>query len=336
MKVSDFNFFLPQNLIAERPLEKRDSSRLLVIYRDGGLEHRYFYDLPDYLKKNDLLIVNNTKVFPARLTGFKENGDRLEILLIKKIENNEWGVLSKGKYTGALYFQNGVTAQIYNGDKVIFNNYSENFMEFVWKYGKMPLPPYIKRQPDDGDKKTYQSIFATKEGSIAAPTASLHFTETLMSKIKSKGVKVREITLHVGIGTFKPIRTDNVEDHHMENEYFELDKSIIDEIKRTKLLGNKVICVGTTTTRALEGLVSKRCNLVSKNGKYKGTTDLFIYPGYQFKVVDSLITNFHLPMSTPLMLASALCGWDKLRNAYKEAILKGYRFLSYGDAMLIL
>lgn len=335
MKISEFNFFLPKNLIAERPLEKRDHSRLLVIHRDGSLEHKYFFELPNYLKKHDLLILNNTKVFPARLTGFKENGDKLEILLIKRVYDSEWEILSKGKYTGILYFSDNITAKVYKG-KIASFNISKNFMEFVWKYGKMPLPPYIKRSPDDGDKNTYQSIFAKKEGSIAAPTASLHFTENLIRTIISKGVIVREITLHVGIATFRPIRTENVENHHMEDEFFELNKDIVDEIEKTKASGNKVISVGTTTTRALEGLMSKKCNLTLRNGKYEGTTDLFIYPGYKFKVVDSLITNFHLPMSTPLLLASAICGWKKLLKAYTSAIEKGYRFLSFGDAMLIL
>jgi S-adenosylmethionine:tRNA ribosyltransferase-isomerase len=334
MKVSDFNFFLPKNLIAKRPLEKRDSSRLLVIHRDGTIEHKYFFDLPAYLQKGDMLLLNNTKVFPARLTGLKQNGEKFEILLVEKRNDNEWEILSKGKYTGILHFSENVTAKIYNGNSIYFS-FSGNFVEFIWKYGKMPLPPYIKRLPDESDKETYQSIFAKKEGSIAAPTASLHFTESLLKDIESKGVIINELTLHVGIGTFKPIRAENVGVHFMENEYFELDKKIIDEIKRIKDSGKRVISVGTTTTRALEGLMSNRCNVISKSGRLKGTTDLFIYPGYSFKVVDSLITNFHLPRSTPLMLASAMCGWEKLLKAYKEAIDRKYRFLSYGDAMLI-
>ncbi|MBE0425556.1 MAG: tRNA preQ1(34) S-adenosylmethionine ribosyltransferase-isomerase QueA [Nitrospirae bacterium] len=335
MKVSEFNFFLPENLIAKRPLKKRDRSRLLVIYRDGSMEHRHFFDLPAYLEKGDMLLLNNTGVFPARLNGLKQNGEKLEILFVRKKGDNEWEILSKGKYTGILRFSENLTAEIYNGNTAHFN-LSGNLMDFIWKYGKMPLPPYIKRPPDESDRETYQSIFAKKEGSIAAPTAGLHFTESLLKDIESKGVIINELTLHIGIGTFKPIRAENVEDHFMEKEYFELDKKIIDEIKRIKKSGSRVISVGTTTTRALEALMSGRCNVISHNGRLKGTTDLFIYPGYSFKAVDSLITNFHLPKSTPLMLASAMSGWEKLLKTYEEAIAREYRFLSYGDAMLIL
>jgi S-adenosylmethionine:tRNA ribosyltransferase-isomerase len=335
MKVSEFNFFLPENLIAKRPLKKRDRSRLLVIYRDGSMEHRHFFDLPAYLEKGDMLLLNNTGVFPARLNGLKQNGEKLEILFVRKKGDNEWEILSKGKYTGILRFSENLTAEIYNGNTAHFN-LSGNLMDFIWKYGKMPLPPYIKRPPDESDRETYQSIFAKKEGSIAAPTAGLHFTESLLKDIESKGVIINELTLHIGIGTFKPIRAENVEDHFMEKEYFELDKKIIDEIKRIKKSGSRVISVGTTTTRALEALMSGRCNVISHNGRLKGTTDLFIYPGYSFKAVDSLITNFHLPKSTPLMLASAMSGWGKLLKTYEEAIAREYRFLSYGDAMLIV
>jgi S-adenosylmethionine:tRNA ribosyltransferase-isomerase len=209
-------------------------------------------------------------------------------------------------------------------------------MDIIWKYGNMPLPPYIRRLPDESDKERYQTIFAKKEGSIAAPTAGLHFTDRLLKEITSKGIILRELTLHVGTGTFRPIRTENVEEHSMGTEYLEIDKELISEIKKIKDSGKRVISVGTTTTRAIEGYMSGKCNVFSRNGKIKGTTDTFIYPGYMFTVVDSLITNFHLPGSTPLMLTSAICGWEKLMNAYKEATARRYRFLSYGDAMLIL
>jgi S-adenosylmethionine:tRNA ribosyltransferase-isomerase len=206
----------------------------------------------------------------------------------------------------------------------------------VWKYGNMPLPPYIKRLPDEMDKVTYQTVYARKEGSIAAPTAGLHFTQSLLEQIKYRGILVRELTLHVGIGTFRPIRTETVDDHRMDDEFFDIDSTVLSEIKETKDAGRRVVAVGTTTTRAIEGYMSGRCSVAPRNGKLQGRTDIFIYPGYTFKVVDSIVTNFHLPRSTPLMLASAICGFHKLLRAYREAITRGYRFLSYGDAMLIL
>jgi S-adenosylmethionine:tRNA ribosyltransferase-isomerase len=335
MKVTDFDFFLPENLIAKRPLKERPSSRLLVLHRDSTIEHERFSDLPSYLGKGDLLLINNTRVFPARLTGFKKNGGRLEILLVREKKYNVWEVLSKGRFTGTLKISEELQLEIHNGDTAYFK-YPGDLMDIIWEYGNMPLPPYIKRSPDKSDKETYQTIYAKKEGSIAAPTAGLHFTDKLLKEITSKGIKLRELTLHVGIGTFMPIRTENVEEHSMGAEYFNIDKELISEIKEIKASGKRVISVGTTTTRAIEGYVSGKCNVTPQNGRIKGTTDAFIYPGYNFRIVDSLVTNFHLPRSTPLMLASAMCGWEKLLKAYKEAIAKGYRFLSYGDAMLIL
>lgn len=335
MKVSDFDFFLPESLIAIHPLKKRDTSRLLVLHRDGSIEHKNFTDLPSYLNKGDMLLINDTKVFPARLTGYKKNGDKLEILLVKEKEKDVWEILSKGKFTGRLTFSYNFSAEIYEG-KIAHLAYFGELSENIWKYGKMPLPPYIKRLPDDSDRETYQSIFAKNVGSIAAPTASLHFSERVIDEISSKGVTIRQLTLHVGIGTFKPIRTENVEDHIMESEYFEIKNELIEEIKNTKSNGNKIVAVGTTTTRAIEGYFNNRCNIKLINGKLFGITDYFIYPGHTFKIIDSLITNFHLPRSTPLMLASAIIGREKLINAYKDAIERRYRFLSYGDAMLIL
>ncbi len=335
MKVSDFDFYLPEDLIALRPLKKRDSSRLLVLHKDGSIEHKQFTDITSYLDNGDMLLINNTKVFPARLIGYKKNGSFLEILLVKEISQNVWEILSKGKFTGRLTFCDNFYAEIHNG-KIAYFSCPGKLKDYIWKYGKMPLPPYIKRAPDELDKETYQSIFAKKEGSIAAPTASLHFSDRIIDEITNKGVIIRQLTLHVGVGTFKPIRTYNVEEHCMENEYFEIEKNIIDEIENIKFSGHRLIAVGTTTTRAIEGYVGERCSVTSINRTVFGMTDLFIYPGYTFKTVDSLITNFHLPRSTPLMLASALCGREKLLNAYKEAIKRKYRFLSYGDAMLIL
>lgn len=335
MNINNFNYNLPENLIANRPLKNRSSSRLFVVHNDGRFEHRTFTDIVNYLSEGDLLILNNSKVIPAKLIGIKNDGKPIEILLVKEFNTCYWKVLTKGKYSGNVYFADDFQAKIKNGCIAQFN-FKENFSEKIWKYGYMPLPPYIKRKPDKFDLQTYQTIYAKYEGSIAAPTAGLHFTEELLSRIQSKGVKVRELTLHVGIGTFKPIRTEKVEDHVMEKEYFEISSQLIEEINYAKKSGNKIIAVGTTTTRVLEGFGSKICNTFCMNGKIKGDTDIFIYPGYKFKIIDSLITNFHLPKSTPLMLASAKCGFNLLFKAYSEAINLGYRFLSYGDAMLIL
>ncbi len=336
MKTTDFDYLLPEDLIAKRPLKERSSSRLLVVHSDGIIEHRMFPDIVTYLNAGDMLIVNNTKVFPARLTGMRKSGKPLELLLVKKRGKDTWEVLSKGRYTGVLIFSDDFSAELHNG-KVARFYYSGGFMENIRKYGSMPLPPYIKRLPDTSDNETYQTAYAKREGSIAAPTAGLHFNNSLLEKIKSKGIILRELTLHVGVGTFKMIRTDYVEDHSMDAEYFEIPRSLFSEIDLVRRAsGRKVFAVGTTTTRALEGYMSGNCVIDSRNGGIRGSTGIFLYPGYAFKVIDSLITNFHLPGSTPLMLASALCGRETLLKSYKEAVAIGYRFLSYGDAMLIL
>lgn len=335
MKVADFDFFLPKNLIAKKPLRERDSSRLLVLYRDGMIDHRRFSDLAAYLNPGDMLLMNNTKVFPARLTGYKKTGGILEILLIREMEDNVWEVLSKGRYTGTLKISEKLQAVLQDGKTAVFQ-YSGDFMDIIWKCGDMPLPPYIRRLPDASDKERYQTVYAKKEGSIAAPTAGLHFTERLFQEIIKKGIIVRELTLHVGVGTFRPIRSETIEGHFMEPEYFDIDMDLISEIERVKASGKRIVAVGTTTTRAIEGFISGKCNVTSQNGRLKGKTDIFIYPGYRFKIVDSIITNFHLPRSTPLMLVSALCGWEKLRESYEKAMRAKYRFFSYGDAMLIL
>lgn len=335
MKVIDFDFSLPRHLIAKRPVQERSRSRLFVLHRDGTYEHKHFSDFPAYLNKGDLVLINNTKVFPARLTGFKKTGGRINILLVKVKKNNVWEILSKGGYTGTLTIAEDVYVDLIDGKTAHFH-YNGDFNEIIWKYGYMPLPPYIKRLPVESDKEHYQTIFAKKTGSIAAPTAGLHFTEDVIQEIIKKGVLFREITLHIGIGTFKPIRTTYLKDHYMETEYFEFDKELTHEIKLVKASGKKIISIGTTTTRAIEGYMSGKCLVSSYNGKLRGSTDIFIYPGYTFKAVDSLLTNFHLPRSTPLMLASAMCNRELLLSAYKQAIAKRYRFLSYGDAMLIL
>jgi S-adenosylmethionine:tRNA ribosyltransferase-isomerase len=351
MKVADFDFYLPKEFIAERPLKDRDSSRLLVLHRDGVIEHKHFTDLPAYLSPGDMLLINNTRVFPARLTGSRETGEKLEIVLVREKENGVWEVLSKGNYSGSLKISEKLRAVLQKGKTAHFK-YSGDFMDLIWEYGSMPLPPYIKRLPDTLDKETYQTVYSREEGSIAAPTAGLHFTKRLLEEMVSRGVVLRELTLHVGVGTFRPIRSEDVEEHDMEPEYFTIEKDLISEIERTKTAGKRIVSIGTTTTRAIEGLMSGSYTNSSnppsppllkggkgglQNSKFlSGATDIFIYPGYEFKAVTSLVTNFHLPKSTPLMLVSALCGWEKLRESYERAVIAKYRFFSYGDAMLIL
>ena len=335
MKITDFDFSLPRDLIAERPLHDRDRSRLLVLHRDGTIEHKHFTDFPTYLNNGDLVLINNTKVFPARLTGGKESGGKIEILLVRQTEDGIWEVLSKGSYTGTVTISEHLSLDLFKGRTAHFH-YTGDLFELIWQYGAMPLPPYIKRSPEESDKERYQTIFASHQGSIAAPTAGLHFTRESMNVLIEKGVLVRALTLHVGIGTFRPVRSISLKDHTMDAEYFEIDKRLIHEIHEAKASGNKVISVGTTTTRAIEGFLSGICHVTAHNGKLQGMTDIFIYPGYTFKAIDSLLTNFHLPRSTPLMLASAICNRESLLNAYRHALAKRYRFLSYGDAMLIL
>jgi S-adenosylmethionine:tRNA ribosyltransferase-isomerase len=334
MKAADFDFHLPEGLIAKKPSDKRGLSRLLVLHRNGEIEHRTFSNLPAYLNEGDLLLLNNTKVFPARLTGIKPTGGRFEFLLVKEIGIDKWEILSRGKYRGEISIAEGFSANIENQTALF--SYPGDLMANLWRYGDMPLPPYIKRKPETADREWYQTVYAEKEGSIAAPTAGLHFTGELIGTIKDKGVNVRSLTLHVGIGTFKLIKTENLNEHSMDSEYFEIREEIIEEIKKTKASGKRVFSVGTTTTRAIEGYMSGKYSPIHPPQPICGHTNIFIYPGYKFKVVDSLITNFHLPRSTPLMLASAFCGAEKLRGAYSAAVSQKYRFFSYGDAMLIL
>jgi S-adenosylmethionine:tRNA ribosyltransferase-isomerase len=335
MKTADYDFFLPEKLIASRPHEKRDRSRLLVLHRNGLIEHRKFYDLPIFLKAGDMLIINNTKVFPARLVGYKPTGGRLKILLLSEITPGLWNILSKGKYTGEIKISENLTAYISEGKTAHFGNRSD-IMSLTWQIGEMPLPPYIKRQPDEADKERYQTVYAETEGSIAAPTAGLHFTKEILDYIACKSILVRSITLHVGVGTFRPIKTISLEDHSMEKEFFEINYDLLSEIEQAKKSGHRIFAVGTTTTRALEGYLSGKHKIISSNGTIKCSSDIFIYEGYKFKAVDSLITNFHLPCSTPLMLTAGLAGRKKLLKAYKDAIDMKYRFFSYGDAMLVL
>lgn len=335
MKTAEYDYHLPEELIALRPAQKRDESRLLVLHNDGSIEHKNFYDLPSYINSGDMLILNNSKVFPARLSGVKPTGGKLDILLVNEISNGLWNILTRERFTGRLRISEELSLDISEGRTAQFDK-NTNVNETIWKHGKMPLPPYIKRFPDEKDKERYQTIYAENEGSIAAPTAGLHFTKELIEKVKSKGVLVRNIILHVGIGTFKPVKSDELSEHVMDEESFEIDINLINELKEVKRSGHRVFTVGTTATRAIEGYLSGRCSTSSSNNTIKGMTDIFIYEGYDFKAVDALITNFHLPSSTPLMLTSALSGREKLLKSYESAVIERYRFFSYGDAMLVL
>ena len=335
MKTAEFDFFLPAALIADRPAEKRDRSRLLVLHKDGTAEHKRFSDLPSYLRAGDLLILNNTKVFPARIMGRKPTGGKIEFLLVDRNSDGSWNALSRENYTGKLALTDRFSVQMVQGTTVICENGSD-MLSILWEHGQMPLPPYIKRKPDETDKERYQTVYAEAQGSIAAPTAGLHFTRELLESIRDRAVRIRTVTLHVGTGTFRPVKAECIEDHSMDEEHFEIDTKIIREIEETKRNGNRIIAVGTTTTRTLEGYLSGRSAILAANGKITGSTNIFIHEGHQFRAVDVLITNFHLPRSTPLMLASAFSGREKLLNAYKEAVSRGYRFFSYGDAMLVL
>jgi S-adenosylmethionine:tRNA ribosyltransferase-isomerase len=351
MRATDFDFDLPESLIALEPVAPRDACGLLVLDRKkDALEHRRFRELPGLLSEGDMLLMNNTRVFPARLTGTKKTGGKIDMLLVKEHGPGEWEVLSKGRYTGRLQISEGVGGEMHDGRLFTFDPGAETASETVWRFGQMPLPPYIKRRPSEADKKWYQTVYAEKEGSIAAPTAGLHFTGELIEELQRRGVLVRFLTLHVGTGTFKPITAVDIEDHRMEKEYFEVDEDLMREIREVKKAGKRVITVGTTTTRAIEavfqGAYAKTGTGMRGNGDpepdtlrsrpIRGSTDIFIFPGYTFGVSDALLTNFHLPRSTTLMLASAFCGREKLMAAYRHAVAMEYRFFSYGDAMLIL
>ncbi len=335
MKTADFDFFLPDGFIAEKPVQKRDSSRLLVLRRNGNIEHRHFSDLPSYLQAGDMLVMNNSRVFPARLTGYKPTGGKIEFLLVEKQSDTSWYVLAKDRYCGQLTIADNFVVHMAEDRIVTFANELE-MQSIIDKHGQMPLPPYIKRKADQTDKARYQTVYAEKEGSIAAPTAGLHFTEALLNSIRDRSVLIRMVTLHVGIGTFNPIKAEHIRDHAMHKEHFEIETSLLREIEETKKRGNRVVTVGTTTTRTLEGYLSGKSTIDSLNGTIKGSTDIFIHEGFRFKAADALITNFHLPRSTPLMLTAAFSGRKNLLNAYEEAISRGYRFFSYGDAMLLL
>ncbi|MEY8338187.1 tRNA preQ1(34) S-adenosylmethionine ribosyltransferase-isomerase QueA [Lachnospiraceae bacterium 62-35] len=341
MDVKDFYFDLPQELIAQDPLEDRSASRLLVLDKETGeVEHRSFRDILSFLKKGDCLVINNTKVIPARLFGVKTGTEaKIEVLLLKRREHNIWEVLvkpgKKARPGTTIHFGEGlltgtVIDVVEEGNRLIQFSYEGIFEEILDKLGQMPLPPYITHQLKD--KNRYQTVYARHDGSAAAPTAGLHFTEELLKQIEAMGVEIAHVTLHVGLGTFRPVKVENVLDHHMHSEFYMVEEEEAAKINKTKKNGGRIICVGTTSCRTLESAVGEDGLLKAGSG----WTDIFIYPGYQFRILDGLITNFHLPESTLIMLVSALAGRERVLSAYKEAVKEKYRFFSFGDAMLVI
>ena len=339
MRTHDFFYELPQELIAQTPLSERDSSRLLVMNRaDGSLEHRLFHDLLDYLRPGDCLVLNNSRVLPARLLGKRSSGGAVEVLLLKDVGSDTWECLTKpGRKTpvgAALSFGEGLlTATVVgakdDGNKLVQFHYEGIFLELLEQLGKMPLPPYIKEELQDQER--YQTVYSKVNGSAAAPTAGLHFTTELLKAIEEKGVSLAWVTLHVGLGTFRPVKAEEITDHHMHSEYCMLSAETAALLNRTRADGGRIICVGTTSCRTIE-------SFADEDGRFKersGWTDIFIYPGYRFRAMDALITNFHLPESTLIMLVSAFAGREQVLNAYKVAVQERYRFFSFGDAMFI-
>ncbi len=340
MKTSDFYYDLPKELIAQTPLEPRDSSRLFVLDRESdSIEHKHFYDIIDYLNPGDLLVANDSRVLPARIFGIKDNtGACVEFLLLNQLGNNRWETLckpgKKAKEGTCFTFGGGIMrAKVIkvkdDGNRVVEFECEDNFFSTLDKIGQMPLPPYITEKLQD--KERYQTVYSHELGSAAAPTAGLHFTKELMQRIKDKGVNIAYVTLHVGLGTFRPVKVDDVTKHKMHSEHFEILQDTAQLINQTKKNGGRVIAVGTTSCRTLESVASQFGEIKACSGY----TDIFIYPGYKFKVLDGLITNFHLPESTLIMLVSAFAGYDKIMNAYKTAVDEKYRFFSFGDAMFI-
>lgn len=340
MKTDDFDFYLPEELIAQTPLEKRDSSRLLVLdKKTGDISHKHFTDIIDYMEKGDTLVLNDTKVMPARLYGVKEETSAvIEVLLLKDEGNNIWECLTRPakriKEGTIVSFGEGklkaVCIEVLDeGIRKFRLEYKGILYEILDELGEMPLPPYIHEKLKNKDR--YQTVYAKNVGSAAAPTAGLHFTEDLLNKIKNKGVNIAYVTLHVGLGTFRPVNVEDVTKHKMHSEYYVMSKEVADLLNKTKKSGHKIIAVGTTSTRTLETITS----LYGKFKECSGWTDIFIYPGYEFKGIDYLITNFHLPKSTLVMLVSALAGKDNIMKAYNEAVKEKYRFFSFGDSMLI-
>jgi S-adenosylmethionine:tRNA ribosyltransferase-isomerase len=341
MKRQDFYYELPEELIAQDPLEDRSSSRLLVLDKESGVvSHHVFREIAGYLKEGDCLVINDTKVLPARLIGAKEGTNaKIEILLLKRRENNIWETLvkpgKKAKIGTKIHFGDGILSGevvdvVEEGNRLIQFTYEGIFEEILDQLGQMPLPPYITHQLED--KNRYQTVYAAHTGSAAAPTAGLHFTPELLKEIEERGVDIAKVTLHVGLGTFRPVKVDEITDHHMHSEFYQIDEEAAAKINRAKENGKRVICVGTTSCRTVE-------SAADENGRLRacsGWTEIFIYPGYRFKVLDCLITNFHLPESTLIMLVSALAGRENVLAAYEEAVRERYRFFSFGDAMLVV
>ena len=340
MKRQDFYYELPEELIAQDPLEDRSSSRLLVLDKEtGAFSHHVFKEITEYLHEGDCLVINDTKVIPARLIGSKvETNAKIEVLLLKRKENNVWETLvkpgKKAKVGAKISFGDGllmgeVIDVVEEGNRLIKFDFDGIFEEILDQLGQMPLPPYITHQLED--KNRYQTVYATHTGSAAAPTAGLHFTPELLEEIKAKGVDIARVTLHVGLGTFRPVKVDEITEHHMHSEFFMIDEEAAEKINRAKETGHRVICVATTSCRTVESAADENGHLEAKSG----WTQIFIYPGYKFKVLDCLITNFHLPESTLIMLVSALAGREHVLGAYEEAVKERYRFFSFGDAMFI-
>ncbi|MDO4870433.1 MAG: tRNA preQ1(34) S-adenosylmethionine ribosyltransferase-isomerase QueA [Bacillota bacterium] len=360
MRIDDFDYNLPEELIAQKPADRRDSSRLLVVHRqDGTVEHRHFYDILDYIRPGDCLVLNDSKVIPARLYGTKAAkmpgaaGAKVEFLLVKRIDGDEWETMvrpGKRLHPGDSVVFSGpgsdlpdqpllkaeITGYGPDGTRTARFEYDGIFMERLEEIGSMPLPPYIERPSEDADKDRYQTVYCREEGSVAAPTAGLHFTEDLLAKAADKGAELAYVTLHVGIGTFRPVKVENIEEHSMHFEEYSISREAADTINRAKAEGRRVICVGTTSCRTVESAAymddALGCWQVREGD---ASTGIFIYPGYDFKIVDSLITNFHLPKSTLIMLISALYDREKILEIYEEAVREKYRFFSYGDAMFI-
>jgi S-adenosylmethionine:tRNA ribosyltransferase-isomerase len=345
MKTSDFDYFLPKELIAYFPKEKRDTSKLLVLHRKSGeIEHKAFSDILDYIQSGDVLVLNDTKVIPARLLGYKEKTKgKVEVLILKNIQGKIWeGLVNPSRRVKVgqplifddLLLKGKILEKKESGTSLIEFDFSGNFFQIIEKLGKVPLPPYIKRESKEEDKRNYQTVFAQKEGAVAAPTAGLHFTKELLERIKNKSAEIVYLTLHVGLGTFRPIKVDDFKEHKVEEEFFEISPETAKRINQAKKEKRRVIACGTTSVRSLE--------TASENSKndfvqpQKGWTNQFIYPPYEFKIVDGLITNFHLPQSSLLLLVSAFAGRELILKAYQEAVARRYRFYSYGDAMLIL
>ena len=339
MELSDFNYYLPEELIAQTPIEKRDESRLMVLDKNTGeIEHKIFRDIIDYLQPGDCLVRNNTKVIPARLYGKKEIGANVEFVLLKNLEGDIWEAMVRPGnklHSGAkVIFGDGllraeILETLQDGTRKVKFEYDGIFNEILDKIGLMPLPPYIHESLKDNDR--YQTVYAKYEGSAAAPTAGLHFTDELLKKIEEKGISIANVTLHVGIGTFRPVKEKNIEDHQMHTEHYYIKQEDADKINKAKLSGHRVIAVGTTSCRTIETIADEK-GLVKA---CEGDTGIYIYPGYKFKCLDALITNFHLPESTLVMLVSALAGRENILNAYNEAVKEKYKFFSFGDAMFI-